>query len=141
MAEDDYNKIIHEVTTAYNRLIEYSEAANLESFLSYYENSPTFLSIAADGKMSDFNEFSKACKDYYNNLKEQKVITLRQKYHVIDNDLVIVAWTGNIIANLKNGDTVFMRDYSITSLFKKIDGNWKIIHDHESALPPEIKKQ
>jgi ketosteroid isomerase-like protein len=33
-----------------------------------------------------------------------------------------------------------MNNYSITSIFRKIDNNWKIIHAHESALPPEIIK-
>lgn len=134
-------KLILEVTTAYNVLIECSEQANLDSFLSYYDDSPTFLSISADGKMSDINEFRRLCSNYYTNLKEQKVTTLLQKTHIIDNNHVIVAWTGNIIAYLKNGDTLNMNNYAITSLFKKMNGNWRIIHGHESALPPVIGKK
>jgi len=34
-----------------------------------------------------------------------------------------------------------MYNYSATNVFKKIDGKWKIIHSHESALPPEIIKK
>jgi hypothetical protein len=60
---------------------------------------------------------------------------------VLNKTLVIVGWTGNIIATFKNGDTMKMNNYSITSVIKKIDEKWKVIHDHESAPPPEIIKK
>jgi hypothetical protein len=42
---------------------------------------------------------------------------------------------------LKNGDSIIiMNNYSITNVFKKINGTWKIIHSHESSLPPNIQK-
>ena len=66
---------------------------------------------------------------------------IQEKFHVINTNLVILAWTGIIIAQFKNGDTMKMNNYSITSVFKKIDNKWKIIHSHESALPPEIIKK
>ena len=34
-----------------------------------------------------------------------------------------------------------MSNYSITSVFIKIDSKWKVIHSHESALRPEIIKK
>jgi hypothetical protein len=63
-----------------------------------------------------------------------------EKFHVVDTNLVILGWTGDIIAQFKSGDTMKMSNYSVTSVFKKIDSKWKVIHSHESALPPEIIK-
>ena len=60
------------------------------------------------------------------------------KFNVVDTNLVIFGWTGNIVAQFKNGDTMNMNNYSVTNVFKKVGGKWKIIHSHESALPPEI---
>ena len=34
-----------------------------------------------------------------------------------------------------------MKDYGVTCVFKKVGSKWKIIHSHESCLPPEIIKQ
>jgi ketosteroid isomerase-like protein len=34
-----------------------------------------------------------------------------------------------------------MNNYGITNVFKKTDGQWKIIHSHESSLPPVIIKK
>jgi ketosteroid isomerase-like protein len=140
MTETESDNIIKNVKDSYTKITEYSKNAQLDSFLGCYDNSPNFLSIGADGKMSNYEEFKKACTEYYNSLKEQSIITTQEKFHVLDKNLVIVGWTGNIIANLKNGDTVKMNNYSITSLFKMVEGKWKVIHDHESALPPEIIK-
>jgi len=33
-----------------------------------------------------------------------------------------------------------MKNYGVTFVFKKIDNQWKVIHSHESSLPPEILK-
>ena len=66
---------------------------------------------------------------------------IQEKIHVIDTNLVIIGWTGNIIAQFKSGDIMKMNNYSITSVFKKIDNKWKVFHSHESALPPEIIKK
>jgi len=78
---------------------------------------------------------------YYTVLKEQKVSTLMEKIDVIDETLAIIGWTGNIIAQLKNGDSIIMNNYVITNVFKKTDGLWKIIHSHESSLTPIIIKK
>jgi ketosteroid isomerase-like protein len=138
-AESDH--IIKDVKSFFDKIIEYSEGAKLDLFLSSYDNSPTFLHFSMDGKMSNYEETKKACTEYYNALKEQKITTIQEKFHVIDTNLVILAWTGNIVARFKNGDIMKMNNYSITSVFKKIDNKWKVIHAHESALPPEIIKK
>ena len=141
MTEAESNQIIKEVKSTSDKLTEYSEKAQLDSFLSCYADLPDFLHFSSDGKMRNYEEFKKICTVYYDSLKEQKVITNQEKFHVLDTNLVISGWTGNIIAQFKNGDEMKMDNYSITSLFKKIDGKWKIIHSHESALPPEIIKK
>ena len=132
--------IIKEVNTVFDELFKYSEEAQLNPFLVCYDNSLAFLHFSSDGKMRNYEEFRKVCGEYYTTLKRQKLSTITKKFSVIDTELVIVGWTGNIIAEFKNGDTMIMKDYSITNVFKKIDDKWKIIHSHESSLPPEIQK-
>lgn len=140
MTANESDNIIKEVRTASDELTKYSEEAQLNSFLSYYDNSPAFLHVSSDGKMRNYEEFKNVCGDYYTSLKQQKVLTIKEKFNVIDTSLVIAGWTGNITAEFKNGDTMIMNNYSITNVFKIIEGKWKIIHSHESSLPPEINK-
>lgn len=141
MTEADTNYIIQQVKKVFGKLNEYSESAQWELFLSNYDNSPTFLHISGDGKMRNFKEFSSICAEYYNSLQEQKIITIEEKIHVAEQNLVLLGWTGNISAQFRNGDVMNMRNYSVTNVFKKIDSQWKIIHSHESSLPPEIIKK
>ncbi len=141
MNKGESDNIIKDVKDCYHKITEHSSKAQLDSFLSYYDNSPTFLFIRADGIMGNYESFKKVCSEYYNSLKEQSITTTQEKFHLLDKNIVLVSWTGNIIATLKNGDTIKMTNYSITSVFKKIDNNWKVIHNHESAIPPEIIKR
>ena len=39
----------------------YSEGAQLDLFLSCYDNSPTFIHISSDGKMRNYEEFKNIC--------------------------------------------------------------------------------
>jgi hypothetical protein len=133
--------IIKEVKNVFDKMSRYSEEARLDFFLSYYDNSPTFLHFSGDGKMRNFEELKKVCTEYYTTLKQQRLSTITEKFNVIGADLVIAGWTGNIIAEFKNGNTMIMNNYSVTNVFKKINGKWKAIHSHESSLPPEIIKK
>ena len=137
MTGTESDQIINEVKSIHDKMARHSEEAQLNSFLSYYDNSPAFLHFSGDGKMRNYEEFKTICTEYYTLLKQQKLSTITEKFNVIDTSLVIVGWTGNIIAQFKNGDTMMMNNYSVTNVFKKIDGKWRIIHSHESSLPTE----
>jgi len=141
MTEAETHDIVKNVKGTFDKMTEYSERSQLDLFLSCYDNSPTFLHCSSDGKMRNYGELKIICTEYYNALQQQKISTIMEKFNVIDTNLVIIGWTGNIIARFRNGDTMKMNNYSITNVFKENDGKWKIIHSHESALPPEIIKK
>ncbi len=138
MQKVDTNQVAKDVKTVLDGLTRYSEEAQLELFLNGYDKSPSFVHFSSDGKMRNYEELKEICTEYYNALKGQKISTLAEKMNVIDESLAIAGWTGNISAQFKNGDSMIMNNYSITNVLKKIDGEWKIIHSHESALPPVI---
>lgn len=141
MNKIEADQVIKEVKAALNKMTEYSENAQSVSFLSYYNNAPDFLHISSDGNMRNYEEFSRICSEYYTALESQEIFTVSENLNIIDTGLVISGWTGNITARFKNGDTMIMNNYSVSNLFKKINGEWKIIHSHESALPPEFIKK
>jgi hypothetical protein len=105
-----------------------------------YAETPDFLAVSADGIIRNYSELKKICKDYYESLREQKITTTHQIFHVLDEITVLLCWSGNIDAYFKNGDVMKMRNYTVTSLYKKMSGEWKVIHSHESSLPPQMIK-
>ena len=141
MTEAESQAAIKEVKAVFYKLGEYSEQAQVDSFLGCYDNTPAFSHFSADGKMRNYEEFKGISSEYYSALGHQTVSTITEKFNALDSDLVITGWTGNIIAHFKNGDIMNMYNYSISNLFKKIKGQWRIIHSHESSLPPEIIKK
>ena len=141
MTEAESHEVIKEVKAVYDKLGKYSEQAQLEPFLNYYDNSPAFLHFSADGKMRNYEEFKSVSSEYYSALEHQRLSTMSEKFNALDMNLVITGWTGNIIAHFKNGDIMNMFNYSISNLFKKTNGMWKIIHSHESSLLPEVIKK
>jgi len=141
MQDVDTNQIAKQVKLVADSLIRYSEEAQLDLFLKGYDDSPSFSHFSSDGKRRNYEELKNICTEYYTALKEQKISTLMERINVIDEDLVIIGWNGNILAQLKNGDSIIMNNYAITNVFKKVGGQWKIIHSHESSLPPVITKK
>ena len=134
------NRILNEVKLFARNLTHYSETAQLDLFLACYVDISEFLAVSGDGTIRNYNEFKKIASDYYGTLKEQKLTTVAEKFHILDENTVLLCWTGNIDAYFKKGDTWKMQNYTVTYVFKKINGIWKIIHSHESSLPPEIIK-
>ena len=136
----DTIQILNEVRPLAGDLIRYSETAQLDSFLRRYADIPGFLAVSGDGIIRNYPEFKKICTAYYGSLQEQKITTTHEIFHVLDSNMVVLCWSGNIDAHFKNGDIMKMQDYSVTFLYKKINGEWKVIHSHESALPPQVIK-
>src|ERR1700730_551575 len=134
----DKDRILNEVRPLAENLIHYTETAQSDSFLRCYAETPDFLAVSADGMIRNYGDFKKICKDYYESLKEQKLTTTHEIFHVLDGITVVLCWSGNIDAFFKNGDIWKMQNYTVTYLFKKISGEWKIIHSHESAMLPHL---
>ena len=50
MTESESEHLIKDVKRIFGKITEYSEGAQPDSFLSCYDNSPTFLALSSDGK-------------------------------------------------------------------------------------------
>jgi len=136
----DKNQVLKEVKPLFADINRYSETAEADLFLQCYAETQDFIAISGDGIIRNYTEFKKICKEYYGSLSKQKITTTHEIYHVLDDNTVVLSWSGHIEAFFKNGDFMKMENYAVTFLFNKKAGQWKVIHTHESTLPPEILK-
>jgi len=134
----DKDQVLREMKTLVENLIHYTETAQVGPLLGCYSASPDFLAVSPDGVIRNYTEFAKTCQDYYESLMQQKLTTNHHIFHVLDDTTVLWCWSGNIDAAFKNGDAWSMQHYTVTFLFKKTNGEWKVIHSHESGLAPQI---
>jgi ketosteroid isomerase-like protein len=136
----DKEQIERELKPIIERLTHFSEAAQSDAFLRCYADTNDFVAVSGDGIIRDYQGFKKICQEYYESLQEQKISTTHEIIHVLDDNTVVLTWSGNIDAYFKNGDKMKMENYAVTFLFKKLTEGWKVIHSHESALPAPIIK-
>jgi len=136
----DSGTIINEVKKVADAITRYSSLAQPDFLLDCYSNLDGFRAFSGDGNVRNYEAFKKICTDYYNSVGKQEVTTIQQTFNVIDENLVIVSWVGNIDAFYKNGDLMKLSNYGVTFVFRKFNNEWKVIHSHESSLPPEIIK-
>jgi ketosteroid isomerase-like protein len=132
------DKIKNEVRAARALIAQGASRADLEAFLDGYEWGPEFFAIGGDGLIRDEAAFRAACTGYYISLEHQDEVTLREEVLVVSDDLAILSWQGDIKAFFKNGDQMNLKNYGISLVFRRKGGRWKVIHSHESSLPPEI---
>lgn len=140
MIPADIELIIEEVRKAAEDITKYAADANAEALLQCYCNTSEFMAVTSDGRCMNYEDFKQLCKEYYQWLQEQQISTMKEIYFVIDSKHVLLTWTGNIVAYFTNGDIFKMNCYTVTSLFKKVGGGWKVIHSQESSFPFSSQK-
>ena len=141
MEEFDEIKIAREVRKIYDLMTNLSEKADVDSLLKLYNDNPKFVAFGSDGIKRNFEEFRIVCNDYYKTLKKQKFETIDEDFFVLSNDIVISSWYGDIHASFQSGASIDMVKCGVTNVFKKIEGEWRVIHCHESALLPKYLKK
>jgi hypothetical protein len=133
------DSIIKEVKKDFYTMLEACNNADLKNALRLYWNSTEFLGIASDGSIVDYPQFKKANEEYFGSIASQKFITVKESFKFIDDNHILSAWQGTNEAILKSGENLAFSSFGVTSIFKKIDGSWKIVYFHESGVPPVIR--
>jgi len=138
LTETEKTTIKNEVKTAFHAMVDACNKIDLNSALQLYWNSPSFLGISSDGIIFDYQQFKKANEDYFAAVASQNFITIKEYISFLGDDLIVYAWQGSNEAMLKTGEKMTFSNFGATSLLKKIEGLWKVIYYHESAMPPVI---
>ncbi|OFY68411.1 MAG: hypothetical protein A2Y71_09070 [Bacteroidetes bacterium RBG_13_42_15] len=140
MTDVEEETIKSEVKKDFNVMLELVQKLDLETAFKYYLDSPDFMGIGPDGMIMDFAQFKKANEDMVNAAKSMHFTTIKEDIKVLGSDQVffIYQYSGEIILN--NGEKIAYDKIAMTLLYKKVEGVWKIVFFHESALPPVMTK-
>jgi hypothetical protein len=106
-----------------------------QGVFQFYSDSPDWGMVNADGSRWDYQTTKKANADFFNSATAYKWTTTRQDFMVVSKDIVICAWDGKDETILKSGDKIIYDPHAYTFVFKKIEGQWKIIYSHDSGIP------
>ena len=70
-----------------------------------------------------------------------KLTTFKEEIRVLNRDMAIFALAYGAEATLKTGERDIVENAGATFVFNKVNDEWKVVHYHESSLPPRRETQ
>ncbi len=126
-------------------------------WLDYYIDSPDWAMLNADGTRWDYQTTRKVQPDFFNSVISCKWTMINQKFIFLTKDIVICSIDSKDETILKSpdkikadsnlnglfandettmkGDRITYDPHAYTLIFKKSDGQWKIIYSHDFGFP------
>ncbi len=124
---------IAEVKALMKQIMAASEKADSKASIASYWDSPQF-SLVTNGLLLGYSDFVRGNREYFNFIKAQKFITREERYLVLSPEVVLLNWSGNVEAELKDGQSFRADPIAISLLFKKMeDSHWKVVYTNEST--------
>jgi len=136
LLKTDKQKIHKEIKTAINTLIEGCEALDMAQAFAIFQDSPEFLMMATDGAVCGYQTYLKNNIDYLVTCSRFKLTTYREEIRVLSPEMAVFAWSYGAEATLKTGERDLVENAGASFLFKRIEGEWKVVYYHESSAPP-----
>jgi hypothetical protein len=141
MSDINRDAIIEAVKKPINTVFEALEKLDAETVLSHYHNHPDFRFsglIFGQAMNLNYEEFETALKGAYGTMVEQKMIRETEFFNVLSETMVLYNTTGTGCQIPKEGDRM---DFivAVTQILSLIDGEWKIIHETEAAIPKKVE--
>ncbi|MBN1406255.1 MAG: nuclear transport factor 2 family protein [Calditrichaceae bacterium] len=133
----DEKTIINEIDQILDDLSASYELLDVERSFSFFSDDPDFFMIGSDGLIYDHETFYMANKMYFNECSKFELITYFKDIKVLTNTLVLVTWHYKAIATRFTGGREIFDPAGATFLFRKIDGQWKVVNYQESAQAPK----
>ena len=125
-----------EVRQFMSNWVSHWEHLDLERAMEGESDAPDFLYADVDGRQYDKAGLRKLCLDMLAGMASEKVFTHKDHVYVLAEDAAVYAWSGAVEFTQKDGVVMRAEPYSATFLLRHGQGGWKIVLQHESALPP-----
>lgn len=125
-----------EIREIAGKIFQNLEKMDAEALFQSYSNSSDFMFITTDGSMAGFQEAKNHHAAWFKSLSSLKVTTNKDNFRFLACNIVIYGWTGKFEMTLTSGQQLKNDKFGITFIFNKVNNQWKVIHQHSSALPP-----
>ena len=125
-----------EIREIAGKIFQNLEKMDAEALFQSYSNSPDFMFITTDGSIVGWQEAKNHHAAWFNSLSSLQVTTNKDNFRFLPGNIVIYGWAGKFEMTLGSGQQLKNDKFAITFIFSKINNQWKVIHQHSSALPP-----
>ena len=101
-----------------------------------FSDSPDFLMMGTGGNLCDYQTYLKDNIDYLKTCSKFELTTFKEEVRVLDRETAVFSWAYKAVATLKTGERDVIDNAGASFLFRKVDGEWKVVYYHESSVPP-----
>jgi len=136
----DKQRIANELKDALDSLIEGCESLDMNQAFDIFWDSPEFRMIAMDGTLCDYQTYLRNNIDYLAECSSFELTTLDERIDVLNSDLGIYSWIYRAVATLRTGEQDVIEKAGASFVFRRLEDQWKVIHYHESTLPPQRRR-
>lgn len=130
MSDKDKEAIKVEVQKMTESFLRLALKVDMKVF-DFFEETADYVGIA-DGYKLSFADIKKGNAVAFGVMKSQVFVKMFEELRVMDKENVVWTQNGDGLITFKNDSTFNIKDYSLTALLKKINGNWKLVYSHES---------
>jgi hypothetical protein len=137
VSDANKNKIESEIKEVVNKMYKGNEDVNIDMVVEPFLDSPDFVFLI-HGYALSYKQLVDGIRPIYNTLLNQKVTIVNEKYAFLDKTTVLYTTNCKLLENFKDGHSSLNDPTAILYVFRKIEGNWKIIYGAETFVKQEL---
>ncbi|MCX6225225.1 MAG: nuclear transport factor 2 family protein [Bacteroidia bacterium] len=88
-----------------------------------------------DRLLLDYQSFKESWTTYAEARESIKITPITEDYIILTKDFVIDTWVGKVEELMKSGEKVTYNPIRYTNVFRKSNGQWKIVFAQSSGIP------
>jgi ketosteroid isomerase-like protein len=131
LTQQQKNQIKRELKNVLASIFTKAEMLDSDVISQYY--SP-LLVVVRDTQLFDYQAWKKAWADFMNYTSTFKWTTAQWECIIISNDLAISSLVGKMEYLIKSGEKTTIDPIGWAHVWKKVDGQWKIIYENYSGI-------
>ena len=133
---DEKEVIEKAISEKIDEIIKGAKALDVDAAAKPYAAIPEFLIVNPDGTVTDLQTMKNTQTEGFKSLESMNFTTLKKQFTFLSKNIVICTWTGSNEFELKTGEKMKIDPYVGSLVFKKMDGEWKIVYAHETTAAP-----
>ena len=138
LTSKEINQIKNEVKAAAEPLM--TGWAALDGNIAIKSFSPEMVSCY-DTFLLDYELYKESWKIYTGSRESIKITPIKEDYIILTREFVIDTWVGKVEEVMKTGDKVIYDPMRYTNIFKRANGQWKIVFAQSSGIPVKMNPE
>jgi len=136
LTPSEKQEIEKEISNLGKSFFKHVEKLDIDSCMSYFENTSDFWSVNPDGTAGDYNSLKKINGDGFSQMKSFSSKLNKESIRVLSKTQVLYTYFATQEFSLKTGEKMKMENVAGTMLLDKIGNSWKATFYQESSGQP-----